>query len=164
MPIEKQVDDLIERLTKHAGSSFRQSNAGPGQTIREASPRAYRLRGFCPGEGFELIGNSYNLDLALVGTEAEAKRRGCLAVLIERKGNRCSCVLLADALVFEGFRGVLSSREYEWLASLPESAVIGPALDRFGRQIRTAFAVWRPGGNQEQRPERQLEPAKQNEA
>lgn len=96
-----------------------------------------------PGTNYMYLGHSRNLDHMLLGTEKEMQRRTCMSLLFEAKGNEYYCVRVDTALKFDGFTDVLSRFEREMLNRMPSHTMLGPAYDKNGDRILSAFAVWK---------------------
>jgi hypothetical protein len=104
----------------------------------------YRKLRLWPGEEYNLIGNSTYMEYHLVGTEMEAKRAGCIALMLQKLGNQHHCLALKEAFAFEGFLDILEEPERDWLSSFPDNTLIGPAYHVDGVVVRSTFAVWQP--------------------
>lgn len=117
----------------------------PPQPIMQCDVSIYKKLRVWPGNDYDLIGNStHYMECRLVGTEMEARRAGCIALMLEKLGNQHHCLALKDALAFEGFSEILEESEREWLSNFPEDALIGPACHMNGIIVRSTFAIWRP--------------------
>jgi hypothetical protein len=132
-------EEVYVFLAKLGDATFKESPAKHPLSNRRTGARN---RDACPGHNYFLVGNSYNADYCLLGTQIEARRQACIALLFESRGSRNKCIRLLNAFEFEGFVEILGQAERGWLAQLPQDTYIGPAFDQLGRKIPAAFAVW----------------------
>jgi len=144
MARKEEITGLLNRLGESAREAPVPDYAESLEARQDADPTPHKIRGSWPGEHYVLVGNSYNAEYRIVGTELEARRAGSIALMLEQRGGRCRCVALREALAFAGFYEVLSRFERDWLERISPDTLIGPAYDRYGTPVRIAFAVWRP--------------------
>jgi hypothetical protein len=134
-----QVDDLMNKM-RDAGQqpSQHQPLHAPNTELKP-----YVVNGAVPGENYYLVGSSYNLESPIVNPDLDAKRAGCISMLLESRAPQTHCVPVAEAFEYPGFPDVLSRFERDWLGRVPPNTMIGPAFDPEGHRIPTAFAVWK---------------------
>lgn len=129
---------LLDRLLSVAlHSENTQSRNEPADDLKP-----YISQNLWPGKNYLLAGHSYFSHYRIIGTSLETRRAGYLAILCER-GDRYHCVKVSDALSADGFEELLDEDEINWLTSLPDDTLIGPAYDTCGKRIPAAFAIWR---------------------
>lgn len=155
MPGKEEVRILLNELGNQVRESSEDKPLEP--VIAERSLTFYKRHGAFPGDGFTLVGYSCNVEYRLLGTESEARRKACITLMLERKGSSSQCMRLFDAFEFDGFLDILGDLEQNRLKQLPEETYIGPAFDRWGNRIRSAFAVWQPIQREKQREVRLLQ-------
>lgn len=100
----------------------------------------YKKANAYPGPGYFFVGHSYNLD----GEASDTGRRETRIEAIKSFFSPDSqWVPVGAALTDAKFFGTLSRFEQDLLSRLPESALIGPAIDRLGVCITHSFTIWR---------------------
>jgi hypothetical protein len=132
------VDDLMNKMRDAGQPPTHQPLHAP-----ETELQPYVCHGAVPGENYYLVGSSYNLESPIVNPDLEAKRAGCISMMLETRGQKAHCVPIAEAFDYPGFPEVLSRFERDWLGRVPPNTMIGPAYDPEGQRIPTAFAVWK---------------------
>lgn len=137
-----QARALLARLSEISGNRTRDYSEGI-RLRHQNCARVHKVLGTCPGEDYIFVGNSYNLENSLVGTELAARRISIIAMMMERRGNRNRCVHVDEAFAYEGFPEVLSRFEFDMLSRLGNEFVLGPAFDRAGSPLPAAFCIWR---------------------
>lgn len=94
-----------------------------------------------PGSEYFFVGHSYNVEGCADDTSIhQAKRADAIGSLFSES---TPWVLVGQALQSEKLVSVLSRCERDLLHRLPESALLGPALDWRGNIISESFTVWR---------------------
>lgn len=136
MSKEKHLLDRLMSVSRHSSIDVNLRDN------TDDSLQPYIRQKLWPGRNYLLAGLSYFSQYRIIGTSLETQRAGYLAVLCEH-GDRYHCVKLIDALSAEGFEELLNEDEQQWLSSLPEDTLIGPAYDNRGVRIPAAFAIWR---------------------
>ncbi|MBX9689619.1 MAG: hypothetical protein K2X27_23110 [Candidatus Obscuribacterales bacterium] len=140
MSKQKNVKTFLGKLE----SSVNETNGLKALQSREQQHlNPYMQNESWPGTDFVYIGHSENLEHPLVGTEIHILRQTCFSVLFESKGNQNNCVSLLEAMKFAGFAENLSRFEKDLLKQLPPNTLIGPAFNRNGEKLTTAFAIWK---------------------
>jgi len=134
-----ETKHLLDRLLSVAWHSENNQSAR-SKPADELKP--YVSQNLWPGRNYLLAGHSYFSRYRIIGTSLETQRAGYLAILCEH-GDRYNCVRLSEALSADGFEDLLDEDELNWLSSLPDDTLIGPAYDNSGKRIPAAFAIWR---------------------
>ncbi|MBS1957787.1 MAG: hypothetical protein JST89_26615 [Cyanobacteria bacterium SZAS-4] len=93
-----------------------------------------------PGPKYLFVGHSYNVDLDNQTGEVVDHRSGAIKALFV-KGEKWLPV--TEALGNEGFTNILSRYEHDLLTRLPESSLVGEAIDKDGKEIKHSFTIWR---------------------
>jgi hypothetical protein len=97
-----------------------------------------------PGSGtFCLLGNSFDVAVTALGSEAYRRRASSIKTLLSKGKNSHSFVTVKDALSDTGFKEALSRFERDWLGRMKDDTILGPAYDERGELIEIAFSVWR---------------------
>ncbi len=98
-----------------------------------------------PGKEYLFVGHSYNVEGNVAGKVAgnvQSKRSAAIAGLFtHNKGSQW--VGVKAAFDNKNFYEMLSRFERDWLQRLPETALVGPAVDEKGNMIPQSFTVWR---------------------
>lgn len=142
----KRVKSFLGRLETTVNEGSIGWNALRGREEQNLKP--YVKHKSWPGETYMYIGHSNNLEHKLVGTRTESKRKTCLGLLFEAKGDENYCVRLDDAMKFEGFHDNLSRFEKDLLAKMPPHTMLGPSYDKSGKHLPTSFTIWRPSAEE----------------
>ena len=143
MSTQDEGRHLLDRLISVAWQTAQSHSLPEERWSPELDIQPYRRQNLLPGKNYFLAGHSYFSEYRIIGTRIETRRAGLIALVCQQKGNRYHCVPVKEALSFEGFVELLEADEQQWLDSLPDDSLIGPAYDRQGRHIPTAFAIWR---------------------
>ena len=93
-----------------------------------------------PGQKYLFVGHSYNVELDNKTGEGVDNRAGAIKSLFT---NETKWVPVAQALGNQNFCGTLSRFEHDLLSRLPESSLVGEAIDKEGKEIKHAFTIWR---------------------
>ncbi|HEY9783846.1 MAG TPA: hypothetical protein V6D17_00500 [Candidatus Obscuribacterales bacterium] len=94
-----------------------------------------------PGPAYFFVGHSFNVDESLSSNDRfQAERAEAIKSFFNES---TQWVSVRTALANERFVSVLSRFEFDLLSRLPESALVGPAFDRFGKLIFESFTIWR---------------------
>lgn len=137
-------------LNKLAETSKTAAPVNTGVSIiidrRKALPQPdfthYRNADAYPGTSFFFVGHSYNVEHRCCSKQFDLKRRNAIKhVLADAK--KFETVTVKEALQNEEFVAVLSRFERDWLTRLPETSLIGPAINEEGKPIKLSFTVWR---------------------
>lgn len=100
----------------------------------------YKQANAYPGPKYFFVGHSYNVELS-ESTGSDVKERANAIVALFNDSTKW--VPVHNALGNSIFHHVLTRFEHDFLHRLPESALIGPAIDESGRVIAESFTVWR---------------------
>lgn len=141
MSNQKHVKTFLGRLELSANESSKSWQALRSREEQHLGP--YVRNKSWPGKSYMYIGMSENLEHKLLGTEIQLRRKTCIDLLFEAKGNEHFCVRLDKALEFEGFVDVLSRFEYELLSKMESHTMLGPAYDNHGERLPGIFTIWR---------------------
>ncbi len=93
-----------------------------------------------PGMGYLFVGHSYNVDSH---ASEEARKAQRSAVIKELFKGEEQWLPAKTALYQKPFFDVLSRMEQDMLYRLPDSALVGPAIDDKGAVIANSFTIWR---------------------
>jgi len=93
-----------------------------------------------PGPKYLFVGHSYNVELDNQEGEGVDNRAGAIKSLFE---NGVKWVPVSEALGNGNFAGILSRFEHDHLSRLPESTLVGEAIDKDGSHIKHSFTIWR---------------------
>lgn len=100
----------------------------------------YKNANAYPGTGYFFVGHSFNLEPCASNEEHQSKRVSAIKTIFERPEQ---WVAVREALDNHDLSDVMSRCERDLLHHLPETALIGPAIDSQGRLIAESFTVWR---------------------
>jgi hypothetical protein len=135
--LETEEATASARLSDSEGSSRTESWNG----AIDVTP--YKLAQAWPGEGYCLMGNSFDVELKGPGSPKYFKRAASIRSTLARPRVNTTCISVKDALANVDFVQVLSRFERDWLGRLRTDSLIGPAYDEAGTLIDVAFSVWR---------------------
>lgn len=93
-----------------------------------------------PGMGYFFVGHSYNVEPVAANDQHKAQRSAVIKELF--KGEE-QWLPAKTALYQKPFFDVLSRMEQDMLYRLPDSALVGPAIDDKGSVIAHSFTIWR---------------------
>ena len=100
----------------------------------------YKRANAYPGPGYFFVGHSYDVALSNADSTGVSKRTNAI----------CSCfneqaqwIPVQQALDNQAFCEILSRFEHDLLHRLPETALIGTAIDASVELIGESFTVWR---------------------
>ncbi len=93
-----------------------------------------------PGQNFFFVGHSYDVDLDGTDGKAWQQRSQAISALFTKEAQ---WLPVQQALTNESFNGILTRFEQDLLHRLPESALIGTAIDAHGKLISQSFTIWR---------------------
>ncbi len=93
-----------------------------------------------PGPKYLFVGHSYNVELDNQTGEGVDNRAGAIKSLFSKA---VKWVPVAQALGNQNFHGILSRFEHDLLSRLPETSLIGEAIDKEGKEIKHSFTIWR---------------------
>ncbi|MCC6976858.1 MAG: hypothetical protein IT343_00950 [Candidatus Melainabacteria bacterium] len=100
----------------------------------------YKKEQAYPGPKYLFVGHSYNVELDNQEGEGQDNRAGAIKSLFSKD---VKWVPVTEALGNQNFNGVLSRFEHDHLTRLPESTLIGEAIDKDGKPIKHSFTIWR---------------------
>lgn len=100
----------------------------------------YKQANAYPGPKYFFVGHSYNVELSESAGDDLRDRTNAIVKLFS---DQAKWVPVQHALGNSRFHEVLTRFEHDFLHRLPESALIGPAIDEQGRVIAESFTVWR---------------------
>lgn len=133
-----------------------QKNERPAVERRRASlPQPdftfYKKAEAWPGPKYLFVGHSFNVELDNQTGEGVDNRAGAIGTLFTKEAK---WVPVTEALANQNFMSILSRFEHDHLTRLPESTLVGEAIDtKDGKQIKHSFTIWR-----EERRGRRSEP------
>jgi hypothetical protein len=93
-----------------------------------------------PGRQYLFVGHSYNVAEGHEEPSNEAKRKEAIAHFFNKD---TQWIPVKQALESDAFDIVLSRFERDMLTRLPETALIGPAIDDHGHNLDQCFTIWR---------------------
>jgi hypothetical protein len=133
------------------GAPVAQEQLKAAERRRSALPQPdftpYEKANAYPGQSYFFVGHSYNVELANAESAILDKRSNAIKALFSEDSQ---WVPVQHALSLPDFSHTLARFEQDLLTRLPESALIGPAIDDKGNVIAQSFTVWR----QERRKQR----------
>jgi len=147
MAKRKTAEKVMKKLVT-TGEAAAPSKQGVSIIIdrRKALPQPnfkhYREAGAYPGGSFFFVGHSYNVEHKCCGGQFKLKRQNAIKNVLEL-ASKHHTVAIKDALQNPEFFSVLSRFERDWLGRLPDTSLIGPAIDQEGTYIAHSFTVWR---------------------
>lgn len=100
----------------------------------------YKNANAYPGPTYFFVGHSYDVDLDQVDSKEREKRSKAIAALFNQEAQ---WLPVQHALTNQEFSTVLTRFEHDLLHRLPESALIGTAIDPQGKLISQSFTIWR---------------------
>lgn len=121
------------------------SEQRPGVERRRASlPQPdftfYKKAEAYPGPKYLFVGHSYNVELDNQTGEGVDNRVGAIKSLFSKE---TKWIPVGEALSSESFSNTLSRFEHDHLSRLPESSLVGEAIDKDGKPIVHSFTIWR---------------------
>jgi len=94
-----------------------------------------------PGQKYLFVGHSYNVELDNQEGEGVDNRAGAIKGLFSKD---VKWVPVSEALGNQNFSGILSRFEHDLLSRLPESSLVGEAINTTdGKEIKHSFTIWR---------------------
>jgi hypothetical protein len=121
--------------TAQNGNSFKERRRRP---LPQPDFAPYIKANAYPGASYFFVGHSYNVD-----DEERHAQGNRVSTLSEFFQSNPECVPVPAALENEKLCAVLSRCERDLLHHLPEGALIGPAIDNYGKSIGESFTIWR---------------------
>lgn len=100
----------------------------------------YKKANAYPGPMYFFVGHSYDVDLDGADSKERQERSEIISSLFTKE---TQWVPVPQALANEKFSGVLTRFEQDLLHRLPETALIGTAIDSQGKLIKQSFTIWR---------------------
>jgi|GEM_PF-692491 len=173
MPKQKQ-DEVKNLLTNMKGEAARArgpqkaeqkpSGAAPKGDHKDPLHRnldlsAYKAHKAWPGNGYVIVGNSYNMER--YDSAYNKKRAKNVTRLFELHQGK-HYVSVEDALCYAPFVDTLSRFEFDWLRREHRTSQVGLAYDEQGKLLPANFAVWR--SEHHYRPVQQQQKAVQEKA
>ncbi|HEY9755329.1 MAG TPA: hypothetical protein V6C97_09215 [Oculatellaceae cyanobacterium] len=98
----------------------------------------YKKANAYPGAAYFFVGHSYNLDSA-----ADTHKDDRVQAISKLFDTDRQWISVQTALGDETLARFLSRFEHDLLSRLPESALIGPAINSAGKIIGESFTIWR---------------------
>ncbi len=98
----------------------------------------YKTANAYPGSAYFFVGHSFNLD-----SEANAHKDERIQAIKKLFNAETQWIPVQTALSDQTLSTVLSRFEHDLLSRMPDSALIGPAIDPHGALIGESFTVWR---------------------
>lgn len=99
----------------------------------------YKQQNAWPGPNYFFVGHSFNLEEASQGTDFAQLRAQAIHNVLPTE---TKWTPVDAALNDQNFSKVLSRFEHDFLHRL-NGALIGPAIDKTGKQITDSFTIWR---------------------
>ena len=96
-----------------------------------------------PGKDYLFVGHSYDAEHESSDTAQQSKREKAIAAMLKNCELDAKWLPIKNAIGEKNFHNVLSRFERDWLHRLPDTVLIGPAIDEKGKLIRESFTVWR---------------------
>ncbi len=125
---------LSENNDMHTGAERRRAPLPQPDFTPYKNANAY------PGTNFIFVGHSYDIELEAGAVDQMNTRCDAISGLFTKQEQ---FVPVATALNNEKFAAVLTRFESDLLKRLPETSLIGTAVDPGGRLIPQSFTVWR---------------------
>lgn len=132
--------------TKNDGAAATKEEQKPAVERRRASlPQPdfthYKKAEAYPGPKYLFVGHSYNVELDNQEGEGVDNRAGAIKSLFSKD---IKWVPVGEALSNQNFSGILSRFEHDLLSRLPESSLVGEAINtKDGKEIKHSFTIWR---------------------
>jgi hypothetical protein len=146
MAKRETAEKLLHKLEVSSKSAARKYD-GESERRRFVLPQPdfghYKNENAYPGTAYFFVGHSYNVEHNCCGNQFSTKRRNAIKKILQSANQKHGSVPISDALADENFYSTLSRFERDWLRRLPDTALIGPAIDGKGKRISQAFTVWR---------------------
>ena len=98
----------------------------------------YKEANAYPGSSYFFVGHSFNLD-----AEAEAHKVERVEAIEKLFNPDTKWIPVQNALGDKLLSPVLSRFEHDLLSRLPETALVGPAINPQGKLIGESFTIWR---------------------
>ncbi|HEY9714470.1 MAG TPA: hypothetical protein V6C72_13445 [Chroococcales cyanobacterium] len=136
-----------KRKTAETAAKTASSTDKPGTWVerrRASLPQPdfthYKSAEAYPGREYLFVGHSYNPEFDHTESEEKQKRVATLSQLFTEGPQWISAkAALEDA----NFQHILSRFEKDLLTRLPETALVGPAIDEHGKRLNESFTIWR---------------------
>lgn len=100
----------------------------------------YKKANAYPGTEYFFVGHSFNLEDSAATAEHKIQRISAIKQLFSEQAQLISVPI---TLTNPTFCSVLSKVEHDWLGRLPETALIGLAINGQGQLVPESFTVWR---------------------
>ncbi|HIA54492.1 MAG TPA: hypothetical protein EYN91_20800 [Candidatus Melainabacteria bacterium] len=101
----------------------------------------YKKASAYPGPKYLFVGHSYNVELDNQEGEGVENRAGAIKSLFSKD---IKWIPVSEALGNQNFSGILSRFEHDLLSRLPESSLVGEAINTTdGKEIKHSFTIWR---------------------
>lgn len=93
-----------------------------------------------PGPKYLFVGHSYNVEIEKEAGEAVARRSDVITNFFK---DRAKWVPVGEAVTDERFNSILTRFEHDLLSRLPQTSLVGMAIDTHGNLIDQSFTIWR---------------------
>lgn len=147
MAKKERAEKLLTKLEQTSKNAAAPKSEQPKDRRKQSLPQPdfthYKQAHAYPGKEFLFVGHSYNTECDAGSSSNSSKRSAAIATLLENGNKNNQWVTVKDAVGDHQFYGTLSRFEKDWLGRLPESTLVGPAIDEAGKVIPQSFTVWR---------------------
>jgi hypothetical protein len=147
MAKKERAEKLLTKLEQTSKNAAAPKSEQPKDRRRQALPQPdfthYKQAHAYPGKEFLFVGHSYNTECDGGSGTNTSKRSTAVANLLENGNKNNQWVTVKDAVGDQQFYSTLSRFEKDWLGRLPDSTLVGPAIDVSGKTIPQSFTVWR---------------------
>jgi hypothetical protein len=163
---EQQMTNLKETMA----ASPPRNEQPPVERRRASLPQPdfkhYQKSQAYPGKEYLFVGHSYDAEHEHENADAtrQAKREKAIAAVLKHCPEDSQWLPIKDAIGDKNFYEMLSRFEQDWLHRLPETVLIGPAIDDHGKLVPQSFTVWRKEMRRRQADTPRAESSEKDEA
>ena len=140
---KKETVEELDRASERAPFKYEGKEDRRRVILPQPDFMPYKKADAYPGTDYFFVGHSHNIEIEAAGHESQGERTKSVSALLNKGSANHHCVLVKEALADHNFYQKLSRFERDWLVRLPETTLIGPAVDKHGQLIGHCFSVWR---------------------
>jgi hypothetical protein len=142
---EKQMTNLKETLAASPPRTEQPQVERRRASLPQPDFKHYQKSQAYPGKEYLFVGHSYDAEHEHENADAtrQAKREKAIASVLKHCAEDSQWLPIKDAIGDKSFYEMLSRFEQDWLHRLPETVLIGPAIDDHGKLVPQSFTVWR---------------------
>jgi hypothetical protein len=137
----------MTKLRETLSASAKRTEEPPVERRRASLPQPdfkhYKKAQAYPGTDYFFVGHSYDTEHEESDSKQQSKREKAIAAVLKKCSKDSQWLPIKEAIGNKDFFETLSRVERDWMHRLPESGLVGPAIDEGGKLLPHSFTVWR---------------------